>query len=61
MPIQTYICMYGVCNDLLSIAAQLAQWLEYQTFNLRVVGSNPVLGVLMLFVSRNFPTEAVIN
>ena len=27
-----------------STRAQLAQWLEHQTFNLRVAGSNPVLG-----------------
>ena len=30
------------------IGAQLAQWLEHQTFNLRVMGSNPILGVLMI-------------
>ena len=29
--------------------AQLAQWLEHQTFNLRVMGSNPILGVLMVY------------
>ena len=44
-PEYTYrICMYNVLRF---VRAQLAQWLEHQTFNLRVAGSNPILGVFL--------------
>ena len=49
-----YACMYGVCSNPVYMGAQLAQWLEHQTFNLRVAGSNPVLGVQRgFFCGRN--------
>ena len=39
--------MNTIARNHFPIAAQLAQWLEHQTFNLRVVGSNPVLGAII--------------
>ena len=41
--------MYDGWSAQLRSGARLAQWLEHQTFNLRVMGSNPVLGVLNFF------------
>ena len=50
--------MYGECNNSLLVEAQLAQWLEHQTFNLRVAGSNPILGAEMfIFAKQMFVTR----
>ena len=40
--------MHDGCSASLYTVAQLAQWLEHQTFNLRVMGSNPIVGMLLI-------------
>ena len=37
----------------LTIIARLAQSVEHQTFNLRVMGSSPISGALKIFVNQN--------
>ena len=37
----------------LIIIARLAQSVEHQTFNLRVMGSSPISGALKIFVNQN--------
>ena len=48
-----YICTYAVHNH----GSPVSSVVEHQTFNLRVTGSNPVLGVRLLFITTNRTIE----
>ena len=40
------------CSSAITMSARIAQSVEHQTFNLRVAGSSPSLGVVMMLANH---------